>query len=116
MSDHTPGPVASVVHGGFTNRLAAHLADVKNADKAHRIVRTETDQKLEALQRIVYEAHAQLEELRARLPADLGAQLAELAATKPEVNAGTRLDALVEILSGNTGEICEVCHDQECPA
>ncbi len=57
MSD-VPASVAAVVTGGFTNRLAAHLADVKNADKAHRVIRQEHEQKLEALTRAVAELWA----------------------------------------------------------
>lgn len=107
MTDAAPGPVASVVGSGFTNRLAAHLADVKNADKAHRIVRSETDQKLEALQRMAYEQAGEIERLSARLPDDLQAQVDERVATHDEGPG----DALIAILSGNTEEPCEGCGD-----
>lgn len=48
-----------------TDRLATHLADVKNADKAHRLIRTEDQQKLEALTRLVCELADKVEELEA---------------------------------------------------
>lgn len=62
MSSDVP-LVADVVRGGFTNRLAAHLADVKNSDARHRVIRNETDQKLEALTRMCAEMHANIEAL-----------------------------------------------------
>ena len=47
----------------FADALAAHLADVRNADEAHRIIRSISEQKLEALTRIVCEMHGQIEAL-----------------------------------------------------
>lgn len=57
-----------------SDRLAQHLADVKNSDKAHRLIRPETEQKLEALTRLVVEHIGFAEPIHAfvvaQMPAD----------------------------------------------
>lgn len=118
--DHTPrrvtgpqGPpvtdsaptVASLVGRNFTDRLAAHLADVKNTDARSRLVRSETDQKVDALQRVVYEQNAEIEELRRRLPGDLALRVVMRANVLSHERADAeitpaKLDALLEILCG----------------
>ncbi len=81
-----------VSRGNFTDRMAAHLADVKNADKAHRINRDEVDQKLEALTRMVCEQH----EISFRLGADLRDRVTE----RFEGSDSDMLGALIDVLSG----------------
>ena len=99
----------------FTNELAKHLADVRASDNAHRLVRKETDQKLEALTRMVYEMHAEIGALHDRLPSDLAERVNEYMATHSIEKVSWNY-ALVAVLSGNDGEVCEGCGDKDCPA
>jgi len=59
-----PAATMAIRGSTFTDRLAIHLADVRNADKAHRIVRNEVEQRLEALTRMVAEMFGEVEALK----------------------------------------------------
>lgn len=116
--------IASQVGPRFTDRLAAHLADVQKSDRAHRLVRSEAEQKLEALTRVTAEAHEMTRELLGRLSSSLSERVEEgaraLEAKGREAGAPTsfgaiqllRFDVLVAILSGTFSDD----EDEEGPA
>lgn len=95
----------------FTNRLAAHLADVRNTDARSRIVRTEAEQKVEALTRMCFEMHRTIAGLAERLPGDLRARIdaAVFVGANPFV-------ALIDVIAPKPDEPCEACGETGCPA
>jgi hypothetical protein len=112
----------------FAERLAAHLADVKNTDTLSRIIRSEADQKVEALTRMVFEMHATVGGLAERLPTDLlrRVEAGALVELKPyadqavkeiaqSVYTEAKLTALLGVIAPKADD-CEVCGDPECPA
>jgi hypothetical protein len=112
FSEREAMTAADSIGSNFTDRLAAHLADVKNSDKAHRFIKPEAEQKLEALTRMVYEMNGEVSYLRSRLitlpDAVDAAERAEMdrctkfgATSVPEaVLDHARLDSLIDHLAG----------------